>query len=404
MYILKKKIFTLVFLLVLFIYSAANLIHSKEVLQDKLIANIHISVSNLTDTAQELEQSINESVLGRMDYIELYGLLQRLMNKKEISNFAYLKDEKGYLHYSSFFREDDPDIFEYAMRIKRLGDYSRKLGTKIIFVTAPSKYISGVTKLEPGLSANDPSITVERLLFYLNRLGIETLNLGEYIPNNDLSYEDSFFKTDHHWTIPAAFRAAQILTKKMNDSFNAGLNTDFFSSEKYTEKIYKGGMLGSMGRKTGVNYVGFDDFTALWPTFEMHYTRDCLEENDTYTHREGITEETLMIPSSIEKKENIYKDSQYSLYLNGLRPFESIKNNDCPNGPTALFIRDSYFSPVICFMAPVFSRIDAIWSLETSDLINIEQYVRDNKFDYIIIEMYPYNIEDDAFNYFKEEQ
>ena len=80
MYILKKKIFTLVFLLVLFIYSAANLIHSKEVLQDKLIANIHISVSNLTDTAQELEQSINESVLGRMDYIELYGLLQRLMN------------------------------------------------------------------------------------------------------------------------------------------------------------------------------------------------------------------------------------------------------------------------------------------------------------------------------------
>ena len=66
-------------------------------------------------------------------------------------------------------------------------------------------------------------------------------------------------------------------------------------------------------------------------------------------------------------------------------------------------IRDSYFSPVITFMAPMCSRIDAIWSLESSDQIDIEQYVKENRFDYIIVEMYPYNIEDDAFNFFRED-
>ena len=42
-------------------------------------------------------------------------------------------------------------------------------------------------------------------------------------------------------------------------------------------------------------------------------------------------------------------------------------------------------------------------SLETSDQVDIESYVRNNQFDYIVIEVYPYNINNDAFNYFKEE-
>ena len=66
-------------------------------------------------------------------------------------------------------------------------------------------------------------------------------------------------------------------------------------------------------------------------------------------------------------------------------------------------IRDSYFSPVISFMIPMCGQIDAIWSLEEMEELDIEQYIRDNRFDCIIIEMYPYNIGDDAFQFFKDE-
>jgi len=34
-------------------------------------------------------------------------------------------------------------------------------------------------------------------------------------------------------------------------------------------------------------------------------------------------------------------------------------------------------------------------------MLDIESYVRENKFDYIIMEIYPYNINGDAFNFFK---
>jgi len=48
-------------------------------------------------------------------------------------------------------------------------------------------------------------------------------------------------------------------------------------------------------------------------------------------------------------------------------------------------------------------QIDAIWSLEETDELDIETYIRENQFDYIIVEVYPYNINSSAFNFFKDD-
>lgn len=400
MYQTKKRVFTVLFLSILMGYSVVNAVQALPQIQSTLASAAGSPISQLVQTA---ESSVTDALLGKMNFIEFYAYLQRLLDKREINNFAYIKDENGFLHYSSFFREADPDVISYALRVRRLQDYVEKYGTKVLCVTAPSKYITGQVPLREGLSANDPSILIEQTLLYLNRLGVETLNLGEYLPNKDLSYEETYFRTDHHWTIPAAFEATKVLVKTMQERFDAPLDDSWLASSRYTKVTYHKGMLGSMGRKTGVNFVGLEDFTALWPQFEMHYSRDCLEEKGVMTHREGLTEDTLMIPETLLKNDSIYKDSLYSLYLNSLRSYETITNEDNPDGPSVLMIRDSYFSPVITFMAPMCSRIDAIWSLETSDQIDIEQYVKENRFDYIIVEMYPYNIEDDAFNFFRED-
>ena len=66
-------------------------------------------------------------------------------------------------------------------------------------------------------------------------------------------------------------------------------------------------------------------------------------------------------------------------------------------------IRDSYFSPVIAFMMPMCGEIDAIWTLEETGKLDIETYVQEKTFDYIIIEVYPYSLNDNAFDYFKED-
>ena len=394
MYLLRKRIFTMLFLPTLLCFSAWNAWKTAPA----LLSAARGKPPEQAVTA--MDNAVTGNLTGRMNFIEFYSWLQRLMDKREIGNFAYIKDENGFLHYNSFFREADPKLFDYALRVKRMQDDIASRGTKLLFVLAPSKYIPGVTRLRPGLSANDPAEEAETLLIYLNRLGVQTLDLGGYLPGEGLRYEETFFRTDHHWTIPAAFEASKLLFDTLNQRFGANLDGKSLERDQYKTVTYPQGMLGSMGRRTGVNFVGLEDFTALWPLYDNQYTRDTLEENGTMTHTEGSTEDTLLMLETLEQDRGVYRDSMYSLYLNGVRSYDRILNKTNPQRPSVFFLRDSYFSPVMTFLAPCFGKTEAMWLLE--DQMDIESFVKENEFDYIILELYPYNIGDEAFNFFRE--
>lgn len=410
-YILRKRIFAVLFLIVVFGYAGVNAWYGGGAWADAVQEGLEDGVTlrtvpeTIAGTVSELDGSIIESMYGRMAFIETYSYIQVLLDKREFNNFSYIKDEDGYLHYASFFREDTNDIEEYAKRLKRLQDWVEPNGTKVLFFVTPGKYVRGVTDFRTGMPVNDPDNIVDEMLFYLNRYGVETVDCRKYIPNESLSLQDAFFKTDHHWTIPAAFAATQVLVEQMEEKFGVDLDPDdyYMDPEQYERVVYRQGMLGSMGRKTGANFSGLEDFEALWPRFENHYDRQCMGVNDQTQHFNGLTTEALMDTDVFLGKDDIYKDSQYSLYLNGLRPYEHIVNEDNPDGCRIFAIRDSYFSPMMVFLAPMCGQLDAMWSLEESHVLDIESYVKENQFDYIIMEIYPYNINGDAFNFFKEE-
>ncbi|MDE5939285.1 MAG: hypothetical protein K2H37_09415 [Lachnospiraceae bacterium] len=410
-YILRKQIFALLFLAGVFGYAGLNVWYGGDIWMETVEESLAGGISpetapdTIAKTVSALDESIIGSMYGRMEFIETYSYIQALLDKREFNNFSYIKDEDGYLHYASFFREDTNDIEEYARRLRRLQDCVEPKGTKVLFFVTPGKYVRGETDFRTGMPVNDPDTIVDEMLFYLNRYGVETVDCRKYIPNETLSIQEAFFKTDHHWTIPAAFAATQVLVEQMNEKFGAGLDPDGFYMDpaNYESVTYHQGMLGSMGRKTGANFSGLEDFEALWPTFENKYDRHCMGVTDVTQHFRGDTTESLMDVDVLLENGDIYSDSQYSLYLNGLRPYEHIVNEDNPDGVKIFAIRDSYFSPMMVFLAPMCSELDAIWSLEESHVLDIESYVRENEFDYIIMEIYPYNINGDAFNFFKGE-
>ena len=407
-YLLRKKLFALLFLLVIPAFSLWNFLSARKTLAEEARVKF-LQVSQGTYTAQQaitgMENTISENFQGRMNFVEGYSYIQALLKKEEFNNFAYIKDQDGYLQFASFFREPDREVPVYTARLRRLQDAAAEYGGKVLFTVMPSKYIPGVTRLSPGLQPNDPNPLTDETLFYINRYGIPTLDMRNFLPNSTLSYEESFFRTDHHWTIPAAFVGFVQLVESLNREFDAGLDPDGYyrDPDNYTAVTYQGGMLGYMGRKTGINYVEPEDFTALWPNFSGNFRRESMEASGQITLREGDILETLMIPETLtDQRGDIYSDSWYSLYLNGLRYYEHIENLDQPDGPKVLFIRDSYFSPVITFFAPLCGEIDAVWSLEKEDALDIETMVLENQYDYIIMEVYPYNIGAEAFQFFLE--
>lgn len=401
-YFLRKKIFTILFLPALFLYSAGNAWHGYAAWEKAFLEER--GACSLSGRVSALDSGIIESMYGRMCFIETYSWIQKALDKREVNDFSYIRDEDGYLHYASFFREDADDIREYARRIRRLQDCVKERGTKVLFSVTPGKYVYGQTDFRRGMPVNDPSPAVDELLFYLNRYGVETLDYRQYIPNETFSLKEAFFRTDHHWTIPAAFEATRILVRTMEERFGENLDPEGFylNPDCYESVVYQNCMLGSMGRKTGANYSGVEDFEVLWPKFDHRYTRECLHEGGE-AFFEGNAKEALMDAEVITKNTTIYKDSAYSLYLNGVNEYEKIVNLTNPDGCKIFAVRDSYFSPVMVFLAPMCGQIEAIWSLEGLAELDIENFVRENYFDYIIIEIYPYNINEDAFQFFRED-
>ena len=249
---------------------------------------------------------------------------------------------------------------------------------------------------------------MNELLVYLDRLGIEVLNLDELMPNENISYDELFYKTDHHWTSYGAFEATKIISETIKDKFGEDLDPTgyYLGPDSYTKELYKGHMLGSMGRGTGVAYSGIEDFEAYFPNFEGNYKRYTIDEKGMETENSGNFVETLYDMSVLEDDIDYYKVSQYALYMDEIRPVEEVVNLDNPDGPSIAMVRDSYMAPVIPFLAPMCSRIDAVWSLEDLDELEISDYIRDKYdegicYDYFIIEVYPYNLDEQAFRFFR---
>ena len=406
-YLFRKKVLAVCLTFIIMFYFAINLIKSGEVLYENAKESAGQMLSgdiSLKQMVGQIEESLTDDAYERMKFVELFSYTNVLLDKREINNFAYIKDETGSLHYSSFYRERQTELFEYAMRVKRLKDYVGSRDTEVLFVVAPSKFVPNDNRLRSGMPVNNPQPVVDELLFYLNRLGVDTLDLNRVIPCKEVPYEEAFFRTDHHWTIDAAYYSTKVLAQRMNEDFGYDLDTEtYLSEDSYTTVRYEQGMLGSMGRGSGANFSGLDDFNAYYPNFKMNFYRNTLGEDGLYRDQEGDIIGTLVLPDVLKNNSNIYSDSQYSLYINGLRQHEQIKNLDTPEGLKIFMIRDSYFSPVMAFMAPMCGEIDAMWSLEDMDQLNIEEYIRSNEFDCIIIEFYPYNIGEEGFRFFEGE-
>ena len=125
-------------------------------------------------------------------------------------------------------------------------------------------------------------------------------------------------------------------------------------------------------------------------SFELDLTRDIRYRNplELASHVRGIVEHSA---------------EQYYLFVDEIQMSDDVPNPYNPDGKKIFMIRDSYFSPVISFMAPLCGEVEAMWSLEDRDELDIEEYIRNNEFDCIIMEIYPYNINDEAFRFFMEE-
>ncbi|NLL79094.1 MAG: hypothetical protein GX234_04765 [Clostridiales bacterium] len=363
------------------------------------------SISDVSGLIAEVEDTIADEMAGRMCFIEGYGYLQRLLGKRESNNFSYIQDKQDMLQHASFYREEDPLVPEYAKRIRRLKEYVEPYGTKVLFVAPPGKYIPGESNMYAGMPINDANKIQDEFLYELKKNQVDVLDLRTYFDNtDDITYEEMFYKTDHHWTTRAALLATFQIVDEIDRRYGENWDPDGYYRDigNYNIKEYKQCMLGSMGRNTGITFSGLDDFELIWPKENGEYEFTAQKDSGRDIEQSGSFEESFFYESNLTNTDP-YDDSRYSIYLSGINVYDHVINQQNPDGPKVLILKDSYFSPVIAFLSPMCGEIEAFWTKDTEDKVDIEQHIRENRYDYILVEVYPYNIEDASIPYFKAE-
>ncbi len=399
-YSLKKKIYAILFLILICSWSGYN-IYSY---YDDLGAVIQEQITQKSYDKAALEEEIRDCVAYEDEFEYAYSETLVLMQKRELNNYQVIKDENGFLNSGILYHEDDKNVLEYALRVKRLDDFVKGYGGRLIYVLPPAKGAVDNKAYRMGLTANDPTNLMNEMVLYLRRLGINTIDVRDSIPGDALTYEQTFYKTDYHWTIPAAFEVTNLIISNINASYRKDIDPDGKVRDISNYEVeYKAGMVGNFGQITGVPFSGTDDFVAYVPKDSGTYKRKSYSKNMSVSVTTGNLKDVMFDYSHLEDG----GENCYQFYMDGLKTMELIDNLDSENDIDMLFICDSFFTPVITFMAPMCDEVDAIWAMEDSKELNIEDYLKKeiesgNRYEYVIVGVAPGSIGEAAFNYFKK--
>lgn len=339
-----------------------------------------VTVKNVESFITAYDDQHNGLFSEHESWIDGYGFFQRILNKKEVNNFEVLKDKNGQLYL-----EDGGEAVNKAKVEKTdiLYEYCSSRDIPYLFVQVPYKNYSNIPELYDYGDDN----TKEEFNSFLKELE------ERKIPSFDLrQFEDTeiYYKTDHHWTVDAAFNACRHIITKVNDLYKLGIDTDnvYFDAKNYTKKNYKDALLGSYGIKVGRFYTGKDDFSVLLPKFDTDLEYKHLVGDKVTLERKGNFADSFI---NFDILENKGYHNKYNAMLNGGSVENVIVNHLADNDLKALVITHSYGRPMVQYFSLAFKETRYLDPQKGRYNDNIMEYIKDYRPD-LVIDMYNQDI------------
>lgn len=351
----------------------------------------------ITACLLQFDTDISENVYHRYDWIEAYGAVSRALGKKEVNGFSYALDKNGAYNDVNFWSEvNDTDIRRFSQQLYLLGQDVEANGGKLVFMAYPNKYYEAWNSGYDGIPYNGYNSKMDELLLWNRRHGIDSIDYREILAESDLSFEEMFYKTDHHWTGYAAFLAFDELVDHLNEEYDAGLDEDGYYRDinNYEVEWHEGVFLGAAGRNVGVEFAGgeLENFQTVKPKFSGSITWNGIT---------GDYADTVIREHKLEY-EDIYESDAYAYYLGGVFRRDTIINHDNPDGLKIFFIRDSFASPMIIDMIPFCSQIDCIWGKYATDEY-VKQMIAEGDYDYVFVGYYTEDILPNFFHFYEDD-
>ena len=312
----------------------------------------------------------SDNLIFLEDYSNLYGGLQRAQGRNAVwadsAGSAYMIGDDGKIYSASIFgsrgeidedgltKEEREKLDECAEALSRFAKTVTERNADFFFVQAPERYDAEyVTLPVENLSAN--VLLVDALENQLKEdENIHLLNLQRYFHEQNIPFDEWFYRTDHHWTTKTAFLAYQELCRVINRNTDIQIDEYYFDSANWNVETRENSYLGSLGGKVGSGFVGKDDLDFIFPKFETDYQKTSakaynvsIEKGDSIIKQGAYTEAVLDINQSIP---------EYSSYVGYDVCEVRMTNSKAATDQKVLIIKDSFALPVGAFLSTCFSE------------------------------------------------
>ena len=346
---------------------------------------VHGNIHSVFDFKAEVDK-ISDSELSYHDsMMDLNSVRENISgnkNKKKEDDWYAKSSNESIISPGNHFI-DTVEMEQMVEKIDKLKTVSEAGNAKFLYCAAPRKEIY---QTPPVNTVSYDKVNYDNFVSALKQKGIPYIDFTFALSDNQITGDDIFFMTDHHWKPYSGFVGATSICKELNVLYGFRYNADYTDINNYHIERNRDLFLGSYGKKVGTFFTwqGADDFDLITPTFETNMTE---EQPFKGRVRNGGFEDTVLFMENMKK--DYYNVNTYATYSGGDFRLQIIKNNLNPNGKKILLIRDSY----ACVVAPFLS-------LQTSELhicdmrnydyyvgkkINAEEYIKKIRPDYVLV-------------------
>lgn len=334
--------------------------------------------SILTGRLSEISENINDLLPCKEDFINLSGSLMRFTGVRDYYNPEYGINvtTNDYVIGRAEWTSTDYEISQMV----QLKEYLDDRGIRLLYINEPAKYIDDdVFRNEFGYESY-LNRNADLFLKRLDEAEIEYIDLRDNIREEGLNCYNLFYRTDHHWKVPAAKWAAEIIAEKLNNDYGYNIDLNLYADENFNYVEYENCWLGEQGRLLAESYIGRDDFTLVVPKYETSFSRYVDEE-----YMEGNFD--IFIDYSVYSDSYDEDGDFQAAKLKGWHYSYSgegyIQNNNVDFGNVLIF-GDSYERSLIPFMS---LGIRNIYKIEPRSMscVDIQSVIESGDYDTVIL-------------------
>jgi len=384
----------------------SSLYESKET-----IFSFEFSSSYFNKVIDIVDNIYSNNVFLHRRYVDLFGGMQRAIGKSIIwesdPNKTIMIGSDGKLYSSgnitmnfADYTINENQLNSYAEKLSDLGAFANSNGAQLVFFQAPARYDSEYVQLP--IAVNDSSRENVNYLYeqLINDNNLIVLNSQYLYKEQNIGFEDLFYKTDHHWTVKTAFWAYIEICKVFNE-IGIGIDQYYYDISNYNYETEKNAFLGSLGERVGELYVGRDDFDLIYPKFDTDYIKlasavynKSITQGGSNTLEGGFTDAILSYEAIKTKQIKVTLGS----YVSGDISEVIIKNKKPATDKKILILKDSFALPVSAFLSTCFEE-EIILDPRYYNEKTIYEYIAEYQPDVVLVLYNPNAYNSTFFNF-----